>query len=82
MKVGRWKGFGVLSCFVLWTLPTYLNIMLNSFRASSVTPVVFLEGRRSSLAEEVAVNQPDPNSRLSQGFSLHCLGSGHMLEEP
>lgn len=26
------------------SLITYLNIMLNSFRASSVTPVVFLEG--------------------------------------
>lgn len=28
---------------------THLNIMLNSFRASSVTPVVFLEWKKQSL---------------------------------
>lgn len=27
---------------------THLNIMLNSFRASSVTPVVFLKGKKQS----------------------------------
>lgn len=31
---------------LILTNPPYLNIMLNSFRASSVTPVVFLKDKK------------------------------------